>query len=493
MVFLALLFNWHNIISKLRKSKLLFVDKLCIAQHDEELKSHGILGLGGFLKISQRLVVLWSPTYFSRLWCTFELAAWFRYENSLSSVLFVPVEIPLRLVCVFLVNNAATVVYYIEVVLGSETSFITFAFGYPFWVMITYVIQGQVEHVAGLEKAFDTFQVQRTACFCCSTDHRHPVTGLPLACDRQLVYSTMRSWLEGSGLDLCDDDHLSIFNKEVRTSLKHHVISTLPERHLFLRYTDFLVMSSSTVWLAADLLILRLRRDDTNAWLYFTMSVSMWLFGLPLILSITCRIIHRCTGERKKSRKVKFILAVCVWGPACFTLYCLLFMCLYPGLYIQVGVIWPFYVVLVVVGLVSHCVFTGGVRRGKHVPTATFSLTNGSAATRRQSKVQVTVDCSHARADQHQPEMEQDIPTPAGMSLRQAASEYPCPPSNQDRGGTEAKHMYEGRGSASSDMSIAVLFDDSWQLVTEANSLTALGPVYSVDVGGGEMCHVMRL
>ncbi|CAE7807455.1 unnamed protein product [Symbiodinium sp. CCMP2592] len=47
-----------------------------IHQTDPTLMERGIYGLGGFLKVSKELRVLWSPPYLSRLWCVFELAAY---------------------------------------------------------------------------------------------------------------------------------------------------------------------------------------------------------------------------------------------------------------------------------------------------------------------------------------------------------------------------------------------------------------------------------
>ena len=52
-----------------------FLDRLCIHQTDPQLKKRGIDSLGGFLARSKRMVVIYSSSYISRLWCTFELAA----------------------------------------------------------------------------------------------------------------------------------------------------------------------------------------------------------------------------------------------------------------------------------------------------------------------------------------------------------------------------------------------------------------------------------
>ena len=47
-----------------------FLDRLVVPQDDPEKKNKCIYGLASFLNKSDKLIVLWSPKYFSRLWCT---------------------------------------------------------------------------------------------------------------------------------------------------------------------------------------------------------------------------------------------------------------------------------------------------------------------------------------------------------------------------------------------------------------------------------------
>ncbi|CAK9034903.1 Putative serine/threonine-protein kinase [Durusdinium trenchii] len=58
------------------RDKHCFLDVASINQSDETLKERGIYGLGGFLKASKELRIMWSPPYLSRLWCIFEVAAY---------------------------------------------------------------------------------------------------------------------------------------------------------------------------------------------------------------------------------------------------------------------------------------------------------------------------------------------------------------------------------------------------------------------------------
>ena len=51
------------------------------ADKDPVKKKKGIQGLGCFLDRSKTLTILWSPRYFSRLWCGFELATFLRHKS----------------------------------------------------------------------------------------------------------------------------------------------------------------------------------------------------------------------------------------------------------------------------------------------------------------------------------------------------------------------------------------------------------------------------
>ena len=46
-----------------------FIDAACVHQADETLMKRGIHGIGGFLLVSKELRIIWSPVYFTRLWC----------------------------------------------------------------------------------------------------------------------------------------------------------------------------------------------------------------------------------------------------------------------------------------------------------------------------------------------------------------------------------------------------------------------------------------
>lgn len=70
-------------------SDLCFVDAACIHQADPEKKQAGVDAIAGFLSKSRQLRILWSPPYFSRLWCVFEIAA-YRKVNPRGALVLAP-------------------------------------------------------------------------------------------------------------------------------------------------------------------------------------------------------------------------------------------------------------------------------------------------------------------------------------------------------------------------------------------------------------------
>ena len=61
ITFWTCLFWVPSMRHRFRTPIMVFLDRLCIAQHDAELKEKGIMGLATFLMHSEKLTILWSP------------------------------------------------------------------------------------------------------------------------------------------------------------------------------------------------------------------------------------------------------------------------------------------------------------------------------------------------------------------------------------------------------------------------------------------------
>eukprot|EP00931_Biecheleriopsis_adriatica_P055813 TRINITY_DN33075_c0_g1_i1.p1 TRINITY_DN33075_c0_g1~~TRINITY_DN33075_c0_g1_i1.p1 ORF type:complete len:612 (+),score=87.09 TRINITY_DN33075_c0_g1_i1:69-1838(+) len=79
-----------------------FLDVACICQDNEDLKAAGIRALGEVLTHSRELHVLWSPSYFSRLWCVYELALYL-HEHQRQQIHFRPLYAEVALLAYFVI------------------------------------------------------------------------------------------------------------------------------------------------------------------------------------------------------------------------------------------------------------------------------------------------------------------------------------------------------------------------------------------------------
>lgn len=229
--FLFLLFFWHSIRDLCNASPRVFLDKLCISQDNPEEKKLGILGLGAFLKASEKLVILWSPRYFHRLWCTYEIVTFLRLHGEAARIQIMPAKMAWLL--------ALTVLMWQSVLFTGR--FLIDSVGDTVWFPVSlatvllevlgllplYNYHG-LEIFADIEtlpNQLQQFRLQQAECTCCSTGHRHPDTGERIECDRQLVLSTLQRWHSESqelGDPTGSDAFLESFNSMVQSQLSLH-------------------------------------------------------------------------------------------------------------------------------------------------------------------------------------------------------------------------------------------------------------------------------
>eukprot|EP00929_Paragymnodinium_shiwhaense_P035399 TRINITY_DN19105_c0_g1_i1.p1 TRINITY_DN19105_c0_g1~~TRINITY_DN19105_c0_g1_i1.p1 ORF type:complete len:581 (-),score=38.43 TRINITY_DN19105_c0_g1_i1:73-1815(-) len=405
-LYLLFLFNWQALRARLGGSRRVFLDKLCISQHDEEKKAAGIRGLAGFLKKSNRIIVLWGPVYFSRLWCTFELAAWFRLERSLASVLFVPVQVPPLLVSGLLGVSISCLGRYAEIVTGSATptSTVTTMVG---WILFSYFIQVHVEDVAELRQQLEGFSIQQAACFCCSNRHRHPQTGESLPCDRDMVYHTLRRWTRYSRNADSDSVHIEGFNEEVRTTLLQYVTHALPESQLFIRYSDMVQLGFPFFWLLLDSLSRHSRgKFEATRVLHVTEAFSLVLLTCPIAITIVLRLLYwaRPLGQfAKRSKTRKLALSCCFWGPCSSVLSLVFWQLVRRDNYLRLlgDAVWAMFVPVAFFAVLAYYAFAWNLPE-EAVVQRTFSLEGPGAvecpATITPSSAKVRAACSDATA-----------------------------------------------------------------------------------------------
>jgi len=262
---------WHHMPHCLLGSRqvTVFLDKLCVHQTDAERKQAGILAFASFIANSNRVLCLWSPEYFNRLWCTLEMAAWVSSQQSGFKPL---VFLPLRLYKLTYVVNVFFSVARMAYAINNATGrIIPAALMMGLWcfvapLVLTYSLRQYLIDRAELENQLQAFSVQSAAC----ADEE----------DRAVVYQALRSWFG----DLSDFDNL------VRTQVRAHIVAnigssahvpfvlTVPTmlHHLF--FTVDYVMGGCYGFNAQDFTPIALLQD--LAWILCvgaTLPQQMWL------------------------------------------------------------------------------------------------------------------------------------------------------------------------------------------------------------------------
>ncbi|CAE7340001.1 unnamed protein product, partial [Symbiodinium pilosum] len=251
--FWLVFFFWQRLRALLRKPATLFLDRICIAQHDEKLKQKGILGLAGFLDRSAQLTILWSQRYFSRIWCTYEVATFLRDPEKQKPILVMPVKMALILFLISVAEHAIMFWYWLahgmsssngDSSLSNVTMFLSFAPVLALTVPLTFYFGlGLMEDLQELPNQLSNFSVKRAQCFCCSNDHRHPHTGEAIPCDRELIFGQLQRWYGNPHGEA--EEHLHLFDKQVKERFAPTVLRSLGRGWLPIRYTICMVCSST--------------------------------------------------------------------------------------------------------------------------------------------------------------------------------------------------------------------------------------------------------
>lgn len=299
LVFFAVLFSWHHLRAKYRRHRVfIFLDKVCIDQKDSHRKAEGIKAIGGILNCSRTLLVAWDRSYFSRLWCTFELAAFFHSQPE-GKVICLPIilgrvttEIALcswglELVRVF-VDKATRNLFAFLVSLAVATRFHDF-----------------LEEVDELSTALKDFEARRAECFCCCNGHRHPTTHEILACDRQLVEGSIAHWYGRGNVE----EGLRRFDALIRGPFRERIREVV--RGARMPYHLILLAS---VWPAMHQLD-HIVEECAAPWPRGLRCAHIMFLGFPLVFAVLMSIMRRLMHVAilgKCTRTFIFAIANCL-------------------------------------------------------------------------------------------------------------------------------------------------------------------------------------
>eukprot|EP00929_Paragymnodinium_shiwhaense_P059404 TRINITY_DN29756_c0_g1_i1.p1 TRINITY_DN29756_c0_g1~~TRINITY_DN29756_c0_g1_i1.p1 ORF type:complete len:876 (-),score=120.24 TRINITY_DN29756_c0_g1_i1:85-2712(-) len=230
--YLSVLLSWQWLRLCLCSSKrTVFLDKLCIHQTDEAMKEEAIRGLAAFLVCSERMVVLWSPRYFTRLWCAYELAAWcYLQKGDARDGLYVfPVATVGYMALVGTVNYVLLMWFdfILPVTPGMLGLGVFAAVMLLTFLMCMRFLRKANSEIADMHTRLSSFNVHAAHCHCCDVQHVTP-SGKQLLCDRRLIYKQLSDWLIGEAEQFAEqtaENHLRHFNRIIRTEVSSRLLS----------------------------------------------------------------------------------------------------------------------------------------------------------------------------------------------------------------------------------------------------------------------------
>jgi len=263
---------WHS-------RRKVFFDQICIHQTDDDLKSEGILNIGGMLRQSRSMLVLLDASYVGRLWCIFELAAFLKSRQGVQPQLFVrPVILGPISAVIFLVALCG---YAIVPVLPATYSWSSLGVISVISLVLTtatiHAFRGYHRCTSALDKSLVSFSVAEAACSCCTLGHRDGERRL--ICDRNLVLSCVRDWFGSSrSFDAC-----------VQTTLRTKLQSQLG--HHGLPYWWVVGMLSPCLWGELDFVASDARSGHWQLVFARIMGTFAWYLGVyPLLYVIVFKI-----------------------------------------------------------------------------------------------------------------------------------------------------------------------------------------------------------
>eukprot|EP00929_Paragymnodinium_shiwhaense_P012442 TRINITY_DN11962_c0_g2_i1.p1 TRINITY_DN11962_c0_g2~~TRINITY_DN11962_c0_g2_i1.p1 ORF type:complete len:642 (-),score=126.02 TRINITY_DN11962_c0_g2_i1:144-2069(-) len=289
VVFVATLFLWQGLRSWLPCVRLrVFLDRLCIHQTNMDMKMKGVYGLAAFLHKAEHIVVLWTPRYFTRLWCAYELASWFTLKSDPDSkTIFFPVVSSFIRVALFLQS--------VTVVASSYMNSGNFLIDYAVMLALctsTFVchmcvLRRECKELLKMNSQLATFHIKASECYCCSVEHESPFSDEPLICDRRLVYLQLKRWWHQEGKPASDEcetpgqEHLYHFDRKIREHIKHSLKGSVG-----ISYIEAASIGTPFLWKFADIFFSAYEKDAELALHGLVEYSSMCFLVTPLLVQL---------------------------------------------------------------------------------------------------------------------------------------------------------------------------------------------------------------
>lgn len=281
-----------------------FMDRVCIHQGDERQKFLGVIHMGAFLKRSRKLVVVWDPSYLSRAWCIFELAAFLHShrDTAKANLVVKPTSIA---PATFVIQIGGVLLLLFELVLpANDTVFVARIVYAVIWNLAIFLVLRRFwRNVVIAEDQFRNFRWQDTKCHCCAGDHRSE-DGSKIICDRSLLEETITQWF-GS---------VQALEESVRTEVRELFISQVTAFPF--GYSWMVGTNTYVVWGQLDSFAARCHGGaDRYAVSIVIATVAWWLWISPAGYLVFARLAQWMKDRR--SRSCQALVGVVTFVGAC--------------------------------------------------------------------------------------------------------------------------------------------------------------------------------
>lgn len=256
LVFIAVLFGGHLVRVPVQS---LWLDKLCIHQSRKDLQIKGVSAIPEFVAKSDRMIVLWSDTYFERLWCNAEIATFAAINGGAARLDMLPLWLSPWILVTMSVDTISIIIsnklfvwipqageYIASAGIIEEPSLLTFS--------SLFVGVGCAFTVAYLPLVLPTWHAIRTKLdiqakmLAQCAEFRFESAKCGIESDRVVVADLIKSlWKE-------TEDPIKAFDKFVNEKLSEHVVesvgspTTIPYRLCLLLFLPLLFSSASNVF-----------------------------------------------------------------------------------------------------------------------------------------------------------------------------------------------------------------------------------------------------
>eukprot|EP00435_Cladocopium_sp_Y103_P020350 s555_g4.t5 len=216
--FFLVLASWQHMAPCVsRRQPSYFLDKFCVHQTDLELKHAGVASFAAFVSMSDCVLLLWSPTYFKRLWCMLEISALVKatLTDDLKSDLplqFIPLELAKLSFYLWLTCFLVLLAVQINTVFNKpvpDSYFIAAVCVCAAYLQIA-AFRQYARDRRFLAQQLQSFSVQHAMC----SDLQ----------DRSTIEATILSWFDTTDIEVC--------NRQIRQMVSEKVLGSLgPAQH----------------------------------------------------------------------------------------------------------------------------------------------------------------------------------------------------------------------------------------------------------------------